>query len=182
MAAEDSEDDAPKRKKRKQRGEASAARGKKKANNKKSKQGIFSKGGGSDSDTVSERGDDSDDDDDDEAPVKEDPPLPASPPLVFRLFFSHADTSWAVCVQEEVFYRVNEERFHLEWRAHVRRLPKRAIRVLAGRADGSWPIHTCAAPAVVCFRFVQPPSRGCARYHPRYHYHRLPVDGRDAVA
>jgi hypothetical protein len=120
VAAEDSEDDAPKRKKRKQRGEPSA-RTKKKS--KKSKQGIFSKGGGSESDTVSERGcdDDSDDDDDDEAPVKEDPPLPASPGFCPRFpTLSHADTLWVVCVQEEVFYRVNEERFHLQWRAQVR--------------------------------------------------------------
>lgn len=35
----------------------------------------------------------------------------------------NAELSSVARAQEEVFYRVNEERFHLQWRAHVRVVP-----------------------------------------------------------
>ncbi|TKA53401.1 hypothetical protein B0A53_04387 [Rhodotorula sp. CCFEE 5036] len=78
--------------KRKKRKQRGEPSSRTKKKSKKSKQGIFSKGGGSESDTVSERGCDDDSDDDDDDEAP-----------------------------EEVFYRVNEERFHLQWRAQLLR-------------------------------------------------------------
>ncbi|GAA5882376.1 hypothetical protein JCM3774_004324 [Rhodotorula dairenensis] len=69
-------------------------RGEATSRGKKTKKGRRGARDSSDSEEDSDR----DDDSDDEVPVREDPPLP-----------------------EEVFYRVNEERFHLQWRAQLLR-------------------------------------------------------------
>lgn len=64
-----------------------------------------------------------------------------------------------------MFYRINEERFHLRWRAQVRTESFFRVHsiVVLTRAE-----H--AAPSLLCRGPVQPASRRRTRYHPGYRH------------